>query len=71
MSEPGDPGFTPTTREVMWAYEVHGDSVEFDRWLDQVKADAWDEGYNACNEYQNGYVAVPRRNPYRQAAGDE
>lgn len=29
-------------------------------------ADAWDEGYNACNEYQNAYVPVPRPNPYRK-----
>ena len=29
-------------------------------------ADAWDEGYSACNEYQNAYVPVPRPNPYRK-----
>ena len=48
--------------------------AEFDAWLDKAKADArregqadaWDEGYSACNEYQNAYVPAPRPNPYRK-----
>ena len=39
---------------------------EFDSLLAKVKAEAWDEGYSACNEYQNAYVPVPRPNPYRK-----
>ena len=40
---------------------------EFDRWLEQVKAEAWDEGHHAGQH--NEHEHRPRRvmtNPYRQ-----
>ena len=57
------------------AYEWHGDfdTVEdtreaFDAWLNSIRAEAWDDGYSSCNEYQNAYVPAPRPNPYRKEA---
>lgn len=50
-----DNEYTPTTKQVReaWGYWRHDPGVlpedvafaEFDRWLAQVKADAWREGY--------------------------
>ena len=42
--------------------------AEFNAWLKQVRAEAWDDGYSSCNEYQNAYVPAPRLNPYRKEA---
>ena len=47
-------------------YAIEKEEGWFDRWLDEVKAQVWDEGYSSCNEYQNGYVPAPRPNPYRK-----
>ena len=48
-------GYTPTTEEVRDSYDYQftlGMSdisriAEFDRWLASVKAEAWEEGFNA------------------------
>ncbi len=73
--------YTPTTEEVMKIYrwsvatERYGlnavykkldiQEAEFDRWLAEVKADAWDEGYTqGNNDMYNG--DFPTHNPYRQ-----
>ena len=40
----------------------------FDAWLNSIRAEAWDDGYSSCNEYQNAYVPAPRPNPYREEA---
>lgn len=77
--------YTPTTQEVRTSY---GAAVTFptmslperrrafDRWLEQVKAGAWDEGKRAGlrqSDWEHGdtatrYVAV---NPYRQTRETE
>lgn len=74
--------YTPTTEEVREAYldrkdfedavsfiERRGDEVaaaEFDRWLNTVRAEAWDEGYDAAP-----MGGRPRQeNPYRKETPD-
>ena len=68
--------YTPTTQEVRTSY---GAAVTFptmslperrrafDRWLGQVRAEAWDEGHDAGqhneHEYRPGRAMT---NPYRQ-----
>ena len=67
--------YTPTTEEVRAAYEGQlikiGDNAyqlldeahakaEFDRWLAEVKAEAWQEGWDTKPPYQK------INNPYRQ-----
>ena len=69
MSEP----YTPTTEEVRntfsaatweWGATTLDDAEqEFDRWLAEVKAQAWEEGKTAGFEDAWGTRAV---NPYRQ-----
>lgn len=45
--------WTPSMDEVRTAYKAGGGyrwperGEQFDRWLEQVKAEAWDEGYSA------------------------
>ena len=72
--------FTPGTGDIEVAYDMwiqeyetqtwQQSQKEFKRWLEQVKADAWDEGYRAkeCDQsrYVYGPVFVPARNPYRE-----
>ena len=63
---------TPTTAEVRLKYESaslgQSASAEFDRWLNEVKAQAWDEGWSD----RAGYDATPDAdepescNPYRK-----
>ena len=57
--------YTPTTEEVQRAYrnsEYGGPDTEFDRWLAEVKAQTWEEGWNSYpDSYWNKTV-----NPYRQ-----
>ena len=38
---------------------------KFDRWLNEIKAQAWDEGWDDADEVvsQGGWI---RRNPYRK-----
>ncbi len=63
--------YTPTTEEVRdafsWRDGVGGQSYEadFDRWLTEVKAQAWEKGYTqGNNDMYNGDYPTP--NPYRQ-----
>lgn len=75
--------YTPTTADVRGAYATHQGaryrgrkyldlrSAEFDRWLEQVRAEAWDEGHeSAALRIPEGVwhdVAAPHPgNPYRQ-----
>lgn len=73
--------YTPTTPVIRGAYvQLHPDAsweskqprlAEFDRWLNQVKAEAWDEGHeSAALRIPEGVwhdVAAPHPgNPYRQ-----
>ena len=80
--------WTPTTddfRQVWAAFNGYGGLVtrphsvsmdegyaEFDRWLAQVKADAWDEGHDAATDeapdgvWPDAWIDTP--NPYRQEA---
>lgn len=65
--------YTPTTEEVAEIYFQSGYKTtpeQFDRWLEQVKAEAWDEGVANVLESMklaygidvNGYSP----NPYRE-----
>lgn len=60
--------YTPTTEEVRndWASGIDpaGRRAEFDRWLAEVKAQAWEEGQDA--ELERLAEEPPRPNPYRQ-----
>ena len=38
---------------------------EFDRMIQEVKADAWDEGYRDCHSFNQGHIFEPH-NPYRK-----
>ncbi|MBB0990057.1 hypothetical protein G6009_00945 [Dietzia sp. SLG510A3-30A2] len=40
--------------------------AEFDAWLAKVKADAWDEGWEACHAFMGRGIFPPRTNPYRE-----
>ena len=60
--------YTPSTEQVRQLYANSMDPEGFDRWLAQVKADAWDGGYRAAH-----YDAVmlieaddATPNPYRK-----
>ena len=72
--------YTPTTEEVRAAYEGQLIKIgenrfefideaqahsEFDRWLAEVKAQAWQEGWDTKPPYQE------INNPYRQGEGSE
>ena len=57
--------YTPTTEEVRADYCLLADvsrprQLQFDRWLAEVKADAWQEGWDTKPPYQE------INNPYRQ-----
>lgn len=71
--------YTPTTEAVRGAYlyeaQRHGDAfkgnaatrAEFDRWLAQVKAEAWDECFDSLEYALDGYYAITvANNPYRK-----
>jgi hypothetical protein len=60
--------YTPTTEEVRDAFcEAYPNhlsglkSKEFNQWLAEVKAQAWDEGYVSSDDYYGNSV-----NPYRE-----
>ena len=71
------PDYTPTTEEVRapnmefmyLAYNLFRlpraseevTNAEFDRWLAEVKADAWQEGWVSRNDYLSHF-----ENPYRE-----
>jgi hypothetical protein len=58
--------YTPTTKEVRNLFSWDNDEGEmnakagFDRWLADVKAEAWDEGYVSSDDYYGEHD-----NPYR------
>ena len=66
--------YTPTTANVRNCY-VYADphdgtfrraaEAEFDRWLADVRAKAWAEGYGSDED-----VHTPRANPYRGKGAD-
>ena len=53
--------YTPTTEEVRSYFRGSSDSrgKEFDRWLAEVKAQAWKEGWVSRNDYLSHF-----ENPY-------
>jgi len=61
--------YTPTTEEIrsqyLWLGGMDGELGEeqFDRWLAEVKAQAWEEGQDA--ELERPADEPPRSNPYR------
>ena len=61
--------YTPTTEDIRagWEYAtaVIGDegTAQFDRWLAEVKAQAWDRGYEAG---LTDFASSMTTNPYRQ-----
>lgn len=72
--------YTPNTMQVLEAYCVQqgsayhfvvgedgtmsGTGAEFLRWLDNLKADAWDEGYESAVD--NDVYGTVLDNPYRK-----
>lgn len=66
----------PTTEEVRerfidgfpidtWAVARDSVGQDFDRWMRQVKAEAWDEGYrHGANDVLNEVTTFPWPNPY-------
>ena len=75
---------TPSTGRMRDIYATYvaphiNDSSEelFDRWLNSIKAEAWDEGAVFGVRDQHGTVdtyirdAIERHNPYRLAGKDE
>lgn len=68
--------YTPTTDEVRASYSwdrVYGSDdrdesrIEFDRWLAQVKAEVWDEGFLlATRNNPNKPHPMLSYNPYRE-----
>jgi hypothetical protein len=75
-------GYTPTEDELRQVYrgqivgtgkpnvfeiidEQQADE-EFDRWLNQVRAEAWAQGFNTCQDSVYPVVPRPSRNPYRK-----
>ena len=72
--------YTPTTNEILATYMryrgawnlANGSEAQFYRWLEQVKAEAWEEGHEAAAmRVPEGVwhdTASPRTpNPYRKA----
>ena len=61
--------YTPTTEEIRTWLEDENLIAEFDRWLAEVKAQAWEEGARAANLYEGYYEeqldSIPIVNPYR------
>ena len=70
--------YTPTTEEVREAYVIDDECVfmtskaqwtaeEFDRWLADVKAQAWEEGNKQAHQDIDGeWPTSYTPNPYRQ-----
>jgi hypothetical protein len=63
--------YTPTTGDVRARYvRDHGahfvsDWAEFDRWLAEVKAQVWEEGYTAGDADAHTENRLDMANPYR------
>lgn len=59
--------YTPTTEEVRNSYASWSDAYpEFDRWLAEVKAEAWLEGACSVGESEFPSREWDEGNPYRQ-----
>ena len=69
--------YTPTTNEILATYMryrgawnlANGSEAQFYRWLEQVKAEAWDEGFtDGVNHDLGDWDNAPSiiNNPYRQ-----
>lgn len=64
--------YTPTTENVRYGYVANSSEMrsdkklyeEFDRWLAEVKAQAWADGYTAgTHDWRTESLTTP--NPYR------
>jgi hypothetical protein len=75
--------YVPTTDQVKGAY-IRGmrnafigsageHAAEFDRWLQQVQADAWDEAHHATGRWAMGLMRLNDMpdNPYRRQKNDD
>lgn len=74
--------YLPTTEEIrnFWGDDVIS-QMQFDRWLAEVKAEAWEEGQLALLEYmgvtlysfKGDEIINPKqpKNPYRQVENSE
>lgn len=71
---------TPTTEDILGVAQYGAVSVVleegrildedefrgmFDRWLNEIRAEAWDEGYSECNSHEGYFYSD--ENPYRHA----
>lgn len=79
--------FTPTTEEVRADYitlynsgaccdehaaEVYDAAYDFDRWLAEVKADAWQDGaYHIAGSDNELVTKADNENPYREGESSE
>lgn len=76
--------YTPTTEQIFESYEVRYGSFnaknDFDRWLASVKAEAWDEGWDAGLQHwwyglsMHGEFRTDnpyRAEAYRQESGEQ
>lgn len=63
--------YTPTTEEVLKSWLHAGEpSVEFHRWLAEVKADAWQDGaYHIAGRDNELVTKADTENPYREGEG--
>ena len=71
--------YTPTTEEVsgaynFWLQQCSDETVEeitkkFDRWLAEVKAQAWEKGFQGGHDSAMGVSNT--KNPYRQGENNE
>ena len=73
--------YTPTEDEIRSLYvmgrvtlettaQVLVDSpAEFDRFIARIKAEAWEEGYEAAARYHDLDTEFAAPNPYREGAG--
>ena len=71
--------YTPTTDEVehryaydeLYSMDCEADHHAFRRWLDSIRAEAWDEAVDTLSRHWEDMIPaqiadLDRRNPYRQ-----
>lgn len=62
--------YTPTTEEELLNFKSNAElrkTAEFDRWLTEVKADAWQDGaYHIAGRDNELVTKADTENPYRQ-----